>query len=252
TLRSAVFSILGTGLLLYTSPRLTILMTLAVPPIAFATSMLGRRVKVLASDVHAAYADAGAAAAEVLAGVRTVRAFSQEKRERGRYDRQLARALAAARRKVRARAALGGVSLIAGECAAVLAIWVGGTQIAAGRMTTGTLISFILYALLVARGFRNASRFAAEAPRPIGATGRVFERLAREPLIRLQGGNRPAAFDGSVVLEDVRFRYPSRPAVEALKGIRLDIAPGETVALVGRSGSGKSTILSLILRFYDP
>jgi ATP-binding cassette subfamily B protein len=196
SLRFAVFSVLGTGLLFYTPVRLTLLTLLAVPPIVLATSVLGRRVKVLAADVQTAHSEAGAAATEVLAGIRTVRAFSQEAAERSRYDRQMARARDFGRRKVQARAMLGGVSLIAGEFAALLAIWVGGRLIVAGRMTTGALISFILYALLVARGFRNASRFTAESLRAIGATEWVFELIGRTPLIPFDGGEQPADLDG--------------------------------------------------------
>src|SRR5262249_10842712 len=133
SLRSGVFSVCGTLLLFYTAPRLTLLTMLAVPPVVMATSVLGRRVKTLAADVQRAHAEAGASATEVLAGIRTVRAFSQERTEGMRYDQQMAWALDLARRKIKARAVLSGVSHIAGECAALLAIWVGGNLIVSGR-----------------------------------------------------------------------------------------------------------------------
>ena len=251
-LRFSVFAVTGTALLFYTSVPLTLLTLLAVPPIVIATSLLGRRVRTLSTDLQRAHADAGAAAAEVIGGIRTVRAFSREQAEADRYERQTARALEFARRKIVSASALGAASFVAGECAAVLAIWVGGHLIVSGRLTTGALISFILYALLVARGFRNASRFVAESMRAIGATHWIFELIGATPQIPLDGGDRPDELEPSIALEGVRFRYPARTEVEALKGIDLRIAPGEVVALVGKSGSGKSTVLNLLLRFYDP
>ena len=251
-MRFSVFAVTGTGLLFYTSVPLTLLTLLAVPPIVIATSLLGRRVRTLSTDLQRAHADAGAAAAEVIGGIRTVRAFSRERAEADRYERQTARALEFARRKIVSASVLGAVSFVAGECAAVLAIWVGGHLIVSGRLTTGALISFILYALLVARGFRNASRFAAESMRAIGATHWIVELVGATPQIPLEGGDRPDELEPSIALEGVRFRYPARTEVEALKGIDLRIASGEVVALVGKSGSGKSTVLNLLLRFYDP
>ncbi len=250
--RFTVIAVAGTALLFYTSARLSLVTLLAVPPIIVATSILGRKVRELAGDMQQAHAEAGAAAAEVIGGIRTVRAFGQESAESRRYEGESARALEFARRKIVAHSVLDGVSFVAGECAALLAIWIGGGLIVNGRLTTGSLLSFLLYALLVARGFRNASRFAAESYRAIGATKWIFELLASRPSIPAEGGTKPAPLEGAIAFERVRFSYPTRPDVDALKGIDLAIGPGEVVALVGRSGSGKSTILNLLLRFYDP
>ena len=250
--RFSVIAVAGTALLFYTSVRLSLITLIAVPPIVLATSFLGRKVRMLAGEMQQAHADTGAAATEVIGGIRTVRAFGQEAAELRRYDAQSARALDAARRKIAAHSVLDGVSFVAGEGAAVLAIWIGGSLIVTGRLTTGSLLSFLLYALLVARGFRNASRFSAESYRALGATTWIFDLLATEPQIPLEGGARPDPLAGAIAFERVRFRYPTRPEVEALRGIDLAIRPGEVVALVGKSGSGKSTLLNLILRFYDP
>jgi ABC-type multidrug transport system fused ATPase/permease subunit len=251
-IRFTVFCFGGTALLFYTSVPLTLLTLLAVPPIVLGTTLLGRRVRTLSTALQQAHADTGAAAAEVIGGIRVVRAFAQEHAEAARHRQQTAKAIELARRKVVAQSLLGGISFVAGECAAVLAIAVGGRLIVSGRLTTGALFSFILYALLVARGFRNASRYATDAMRAIGAADWLFGLVARRPLIPIAGGGRPDRFDGSISLDRVRFAYPTRPEVEALKGIDLVIPPGEVVALVGKSGSGKSTLLNLILRFYDP
>jgi ABC-type multidrug transport system fused ATPase/permease subunit len=250
--RFAVFGVCGVGLLFYISPILTSVVLLAVPPIVIASTVLGRRVKALTASMQASYAAAGAAAEESIAGIRTVRAFAQEPTESRRFGARIAEAVAIARRKIIAVGVLSGLSFSFGELAALLAAWVGGVLIVRGRLSTGQLIGFVLYAFLVARGFRNATAFYADALRGLGATAWIFELLERRPDFRSAGGLTPDAVRGALTLDDVRFRYRSRPEVEALAGVTLAIDPGSVVAFVGRSGAGKSTILHLVLRFYDP
>lgn len=108
-----------------------------------------------------------------------------------------------------------------------------------GQLTTGTLISFILYAFLVARGFRSASAFWAETMRGLGTTMWIFELLAGRPEMPIEGGERPSLVAGAIAFEGVRFSFPTRPGSAALSGIDLTIAPGEVVAFVGRSGARK-------------
>ena len=157
----------------------------------------------------------------------------------------------AARQRILANSARSGVSFVVGEAAALFGLWAGASLILQGRLTSGAVISFVLYGLLVARGLRRASDFWGEALRGLGATRWIFELLAREPRMPVEGGVRLERVEGAVTLDGVGFRYPTRPDVEALTGVDLHVGPGEVVALVGRSGAGKSTILNLLLRFYD-
>jgi ATP-binding cassette subfamily B protein len=250
-LRFTVFVGAGIALLFYTSPPLTLLTLLAMPPIAFAMSRLGDKVRSFAAEAQDAHAEAGAAATEVIGGIRTVKAFSQEAAEASRYSGLLVKAVELARRKIRANAMLDGVSFASGECAALLGLWAGGRLIIRGELTPGALVSFVLYATLVAKGFRSGSRFIAISMRAIGASEWIFSLLAQRQHMQ-PGDARPARLDGTLVLDGVRFRYPTRPDVEVLKGIDLRLEEGEVVAVVGPSGAGKSTLLNLVLRFYDP
>ncbi|MBI3494033.1 MAG: ATP-binding cassette domain-containing protein [Acidobacteria bacterium] len=251
-LRFALWGVGGTALLFHTSALLSIIVLLAVPPMIALTSVLGRKVKHASATAQTAHADTGTITEESIAGIRTVRAFSQERGEIFRYDQRIARAVEAARRKFFAASTLGSVSYMLGEGSALLALWVGGQMIVRGRLTSGALISFVLYAFLVARGFRNTSTYWTEALRSFGATEWIFNLLAREPRIRIEGGARPATARGRITFERVHFSYPTRPETEALAGIDITIAPGEMVAFVGRSGAGKSSLLHLLQRFYDP
>jgi ATP-binding cassette subfamily B protein len=206
--RFGLFGVCGTALLFYTSPLLTAIVMLAVPPIVIGSSVFGRRVKRLSAETQAAFARAGAAADESIGGIRTVRAFAQEDAERRRYRQRIDDAIAIAKRKIFASGAIGGISFAFGELAALLAIWVGGALIVRGRMTTGQLIGFVLYAFLVARGFRNATAFHADALRGLGATEWIFQLLEREPMLPSAGGEQPTVVRDASSAHDERTSSP--------------------------------------------
>ncbi len=182
SVRFALVAVVGTVLLVYTSPALTLILMLAVPPIAVAAWILGGRVKVLSATTQQAYAEAGSVAEESLGGIRTVRAFSQEPAAQARYREKLAAAVEAARQRILANSARSGVSFVVGEAAALFGLWAGASLILQGRLTSGAVISFVLYGLLVARGLRRASDFWGEALRgPRGDAVDLRAARARAP-----------------------------------------------------------------------
>ncbi len=251
-LRYTILGLGGIALLFYTSPLLSGIVLLALPVLSFTTGMLGRRIRHASMETQTAYAEAGTIAHETISGIRTVRAFAQEKAEAERHQRKLDAAVQRARRSITGFATGNALSALASEGFPLLAIWVGGLLILKGQLSIGALISFILYAFLVAKSVRSSSDFWFEAIRSLGAAAWVLELLDRKPQLPSGGDRRLSNVQGRIKLEDVRFAYEGRSEVSALDGVTLEIEEGTTVAFVGRSGSGKSTIINLLLRFYDP
>jgi ATP-binding cassette subfamily B protein len=242
----------GVALLFYTSPILTVIMLGIIPPVALGAVAVGRRIRRLSKEVQEALAKASEVADETFGGVRTVRAFTQEPAEAKRYSQAVWRAFEMARRRTIASASFSSAGSFAAYGALAVVLWYGGRLVVAGEMSVGGLVSFIIYSLMVSFSLGALGELWADLMRASGATERVFELLDRAPEIPAEGGERPAGVAGRVDLEAVRFSYPSRPEIEVLRGVDLTIAPGEIIALVGRSGSGKSTIAALLSRLYDP
>ncbi|MDQ2820508.1 MAG: ABC transporter transmembrane domain-containing protein [Pseudomonadota bacterium] len=255
-LRNTLLFIGGLVMLFVTSVKLTsiimALLVLVIVPIV----LFGRRVRTLSRDSQDRIADASAMAGEILNAMPTVQAFTHEHIEATRFGASVESAFATAMRRIRARALLTMIAIVLVFGTIVFVLWLGAHAVLEGSMTGGDLGQFILYASIVAGAIGALSEVLGEAQRAAGATERLLELLAvqsriQDPVTPVALPPRPAA-GAALALHDVTFSYPSRPDSAALGHLSLTIKPGETVAVVGPSGAGKTTLFQLFLRFYDP
>jgi ATP-binding cassette subfamily B protein len=237
-----------------TSVELSLLVLFAIPAIVLPLIAYGRVVRQLSRRAQDTLADASAYAAESLAAVRTLQAFTYETAAAARFEKSVARSFAAASARLKARAGLTALAIVLVVAGVVGILWFGAGAVVRGEMTGGRLGQFVLYAVFAAGALAELSEVWGEVSQAAGAAERLAELLAVQPEIRPPRNPTalPTPARGEIVFRAVRFAYPSRPKVSALEGISFRVLPGETVALVGPSGAGKSTIFNLILRFYDP
>ena len=253
-LRNVITGIGGIISLFALAPKLAGLLLLGIPVMVLPIVLLGRRVQAYSRSSQDRIADIGAMAVETFGAMKIVQAFGQEQRETERFAGAVERSFAAAKRRIRIRAIMTAlvIGLIFG--AVTLLMWTTLADVSAGRLTGGALTAFIFTAGLVTGAFGALTEVYGDLLRASGAAERLVELLNEEPEIAapIAPAVLPAPARGTVSFDHVEFRYPTRQDVAALHDFSLDILSGETVAIVGPSGAGKTTLFQLIQRFYDP
>ena len=253
SLRNILLAIGAASMLVITSAKLAAITLVVVPVVVLPLILFGRRERKLSRSAQERVADLAATAEETINGLATVQAFTHEAADRARFSAEVERSVGAALRRILSRAILILIVILLGFGAITFSLWVGGRDVIAGRMTGGELSAFVFYAVLLASSLATISEIWGEIQRAAAAADRLLEILATKPEIAAPAS--PAILpppQGRVAFEGVTFHYPSRPDTPALSDITLALEPGETVALVGPSGAGKTTGLQLLLRFRDP
>ncbi|MCF2905373.1 ATP-binding cassette domain-containing protein [Octadecabacter sp. CECT 8868] len=253
-LRNTLIFFGGITLMLITSVKMSLMVLWPIPIIVFPIIILGRRVRRLSKENQDWIAQSSGDASEQLLSAQTVQAFTHEAQSRTKFHDVTEHSFVAARRRIGTRAILTAIVIFMAFSAIVGFLWMGASDVRSGIITVGELVQFMIYTIMVAGALAALTEIWSELQRAAGATERLVELLSADdavtdPAAPLQA---PAVRLGEIAFEDVNFAYPSRPGVRALNGVSFKVAPGETVALVGPSGAGKTTIIQLLLRFYDP
>ena len=253
-LRSALMVLGSVAMLVVTSPRLAAWTLVGIPLAVLPLVLGGRRLQKISRQSQDRVADANALATETLGAVDTVQSHARENHERGRFGAAVATAVAVARKRIGVQALVTAVAISVVFGAITLVLWLGAHDVADGRMSAGTLGQFVLYAMFGAGSVGALAEVWNELQKAAGGMGRIAELLDEAPQVVSPASPRalPRPLRGAVSLRDVVFHYPTRPDAAALDGFSLEVAPGETVALVGPSGAGKSTVFAMLQRFHDP
>ncbi|MHC8349948.1 ABC transporter transmembrane domain-containing protein [Pseudomonas sp. RT4P38] len=254
-LRNLLMVIGGIVLLFITNPKLTSIVVVALPLVIAPILIFGRRVRSLSRLSQDRIADIGSYVSETLGQIKTVQAYNHQVQDEQRFAVTVEEAFSTARKRIFQRAWLITLVIVLVLGAVGVMLWVGGMDVIAGRISAGELAAFVFYSLIVGSAFGTLSEVIGELQRAAGAAERIAELLRSENIIQPPTTGLvtlPERVKGDLVLQDVRFSYPSRPESYAVDGFNLTINAGETIALVGPSGAGKSTVYDLLLRFYDP
>ncbi len=250
-LRQLISFIGGIVLMLVMNAQLTLVIFALIPPVMLVGFFFGRRLEGLSTAVQDRLAESMVVLEEMLSGIRVVKSFAREAFERGRFAARVEAAYGTAIQRARVRAAFVPLISFLGFGALTFLLWFGGRQVARGELTPGELVAFLFYMFMVAGPLGEFAGLYAKLREALGAARRLFELIdaAPEP-VDVPGAIIPGPLRGEVRFEDVGFAYDDGQPV--LSGMTLTASPGEAIAIVGPSGVGKTTLVNLIPRFYEP
>ncbi|KAI4236682.1 MAG: hypothetical protein LQ349_002408 [Xanthoria aureola] len=251
-LRSLVSGGAGLGLMAYVSLKLTSILALMFPPVAIGAFFYGRVIRNLSRRIQKNLGTLTKIAEERLGNVRTSQAFAGEILEVNRYNKQVRKIFDLGKREAWISATFFSTTGLMGNMTIIAILWVGGGMVKSGAISIGELSSFLMYTVFAGSSLFGLSSFYSELMKGVGAASRLFELQDRHPTISPTVGNPVKSARGPIRFENLSFAYPTRPAVDIFNGLDFEIPQGTNVAIVGPSGGGKSTIASLMLRFYTP
>ncbi len=253
-LRNLLMFVGGLVLMLLTSAKLTGMVLLLIPLVVVPILVLGRRLRVISRENQDWIAASSGNAGEALGAVQTVQAFTHEDASRTQFGEMTETSYEVSLRRIQTRAILTVIVIFLVFSGIVGVLWMGANDVRNGVMTEGVLIQFVIYSIIMAGSVAALSEIWSELQRAAGATERLVELLNAEDTVNdpSQAKDLPVPVRGEIRFDDVTFHYPARPDVVALDHLSLQIKPGETVAFVGPSGAGKTTVIQMIQRFYDP
>ncbi|KAG9243599.1 P-loop containing nucleoside triphosphate hydrolase protein [Calycina marina] len=251
-LRAIVSGGAGFTAMAWVSLKLTSILCLMFPPVAIGAFFYGRAIRNLSRKIQRNLGTLTKIAEERLGNVRTSQAFAGEIQEVGRYNRQLKKIFSLGKREALISATFFSTSGFFGNMTILALLYSGGSMVKSGVISVGDLTTFLMYTAYAGSSLFGVSSFYSELMKGVGAASRLFELQDRKPTIPATVGTKVVSAQGPIKFSNVSFAYPTRPAVNIFDGLDFEIPSGTNVAIVGPSGGGKSTIGSLLLRFYNP
>jgi ABC-type multidrug transport system fused ATPase/permease subunit len=249
-IRQIIILLSGIAFLMVTTPRLSLTMLATFPVIVVGAMFFGRFVRNLSKSRQKSLANTNTVVEETLQNIQTVKAFTNESLEYNRYKAEMSKVVKTSLQLAKFRAIFASFIIIVLFGVIFFILWYGATMVQQNMMTIGQLVSFISYTAIIGGAIGSLGNFYTEIVTALGGTERIREILNEPVEVNVPVIVTRPEVQGHIRFEEVYFEYPSRPEMAVLKGINMDILPGQKIALVGQSGSGKSTIASLLMRLY--